>query len=701
MGRRNNNSGGGGQNRGTSNSQGSGRGGKSQGQGRSGGGGGGQSKGGGDWRDKKRGGGDRGPRKVSTEVYEGVVDHVNARFAFIRSAELEKDVYINSRDLNGAIDGDKVHFRTIGQHRDKISGEVKDIIKRRHDKMVGVLELSDKGYGFLKPDSRKIHQDVFIAARNINDAKDGEKVWVEVIEWSEDYERGPEGKIIEILGEAGTHDVEMHAILYEFDLPLEFPAEVEQEANEIPDTISEAEIKKRRDMRGVTTFTIDPVDAKDFDDALSIQKLDDGYWEIGIHIADVTHYLREGTALEEEAYKRATSVYLVDRVVPMLPERLSNNLCSLVPNEDRLCFGAIFEINDEGQLRKEWYGRTVIHSDRRFAYEDAQERIETGQGDYVEEIQTLNAIAKKFKAKRFAAGAISFESAEIKFKLDEQNRPIEVFPKVRKDAHKLIEEFMLLANRKVAEFCYGWKGRKQDNPMIYRTHEPPDPEKVQSFASFASRFGYQLQTDGKALAASMNKMTEQLAGKPEEGILQSLAIRTMSKAIYSTEARGHYGLAFDHYSHFTSPIRRYPDVMVHRLLQTYLDNQPPKDRAPYQEATEHCSDREKKAADAERASIKYKQVEYMTAHVGEEFDGIISGVAEFGVFVEMNAFGCEGLIRTADLDGDEYIHEPDQYRIIGRFHGQTFTFGDPLRVKVIAAKLDRRSIDLELVSRPD
>ncbi|MEO0332106.1 MAG: ribonuclease R, partial [Bacteroidota bacterium] len=504
-------------------------------------------------------------------------------------------------------------------------------------------------------------------------------------------------KVTRVLGKAGEHQAEMHSIIAEFGLPFDFPKSVEQEADKIRAGITKKEIAKRRDFRQVTTFTIDPVDAKDFDDALSIQKLDNGLWEIGVHIADVTHYLQLDTALEEEAQDRATSVYLVDRVIPMLPEKLSNELCSLRPEEEKLTFSAVFEMDNEGQIKREWFGRTVIYSDRRFAYEEAQERIDTQKGDFAEEIIQLNNLAKKIRNERFGQGAISFETTEVRFRLDEDGTPVEVIPKVRVDAHKLIEEFMLLANKKVAEFVYNYQNKKEKNTFVYRVHDYPNVEKIADFAQFAQRFGYKLHTTDDKISNSINELMLAVEGKPEQDILQSIAIRTMAKAIYTTEAKGHFGLAFKHYSHFTSPIRRYPDVMTHRLLAHYLDGGKSLDAEPYEKLCEHSSEREKRAADAERASVKYKQVEYMTKREQQEFDGIVSGVTEWGVYVEMVQSKCEGMVRMADMNDDYYEFDAQNFRVIGRRRKRIIALGDKVKVKVIKTDLDRRTIDLEFV----
>ena len=514
-----------------------------------------------------------------------------------------------------------------------------------------------------------------------------------------------EGEVLEVLGKAGTHETEMHAILAEFGLPYKFPEEVEAESNAISEVIEKDEIKRRRDMRDVTTFTIDPADAKDFDDALSVQLLENGHFEIGVHIADVSHYVRPNTALEREAYARATSVYLVDRTVPMLPEKLSNNLCSLRPNEDKLTFSVVFELNENAKIVNEWFGRTVTHSDKRFTYEEAQEvleaaaRGEEAAGPFAKELTLLNQLAYKLRDERFAKGAVNFETTEVKFRLDENGKPLGLYTKIRKDAHKLIEEFMLLANKRVPEYIYRKsKNKEQPNTMVYRIHEEPDMEKLRMFAAFASRLGYKMKLDDeKVVAKSLNQLMSELEGKPEQNALEQLAIRTMAKARYSTEDVGHFGLAFRRYSHFTSPIRRYPDMMAHRLLQHYLDGKPSPDRAEYEPACKHSSSREQLAANAERASIKYKQVEFMASMDPERvWDGIITGVTEFGLFVEITETASEGLVRMNDLNDDFYELDKENYRLVGKRTQRFYTFGDTVKVKVKDTNISRRSMDLTL-----
>ncbi|WP_018341978.1 ribonuclease R [Cytophaga aurantiaca] len=643
----------------------------------------------------------------------GRLDFVNPRFGYVipiteGGEKAEHDIWISGNKIGGALDGDIVRValykRSGGGNKGTKSaeGEIVEVVERKRTSFVGRIEVSAR-HAFVIPDGRKMHVDIFVPKEFINGAKTGEKVLVDITNWPTREEKSPTGKVTEVLGMAGENETEMHAILAEFGLPYEFPETVLKAAEAIKAETSEAEIKKRRDMRDTLTFTIDPEDAKDFDDALSFKYLDNGNWEIGIHIADVSHYIEPGDILDKEAYRRATSVYLVDRCVPMLPERLSNELCSLRPNEDKLTFSAIFEIDADSKIHTEWFGRTIIHSNRRFSYEQAQEVLETLQGDLPKELTILNTLAKKMRDQRFKEGAISFETVEVKFRLDSTGKPLEVVPKVRKDAHKLIEEFMLLANKRVAEFVFNLKkGGKESNTMVYRTHDAPNPEKLAALSTFAKRFGHKVELDDEhTIAKNLNKLSDEVEGKPEQNVLQSLAIRTMSKAIYSIEPDMHFGLAFKHYSHFTSPIRRYPDVMAHRLLQHYLDGGKSADKDYYIDACEHSSAQEKLAAEAERSSIKFKQVEFMQSSIGKEFAGIVSGVTEFGMFVELVETKCEGMVRLADLEDDFYEVDMDNYRIVGKKNKRMITLGDSVQVIVKSTNLERRTIDLELVNNSD
>ena len=605
--------------------------------------------------------------------------------------------------MNGALDGDTVQVEiTRPQSRgDKNpEGRVVEIVKRARNNVVGKIKVF-KNYALLSPDVKGFHENIFIPKEKLLGAVSDDLVIADIVTFPAPGVQAS-GVVTAVLGRSGDNNAEMHAIMAEFGLPVEFPADVLAEARGIGEEISTAELRRRRDVRDVLTFTIDPHDAKDFDDALSFRRLENGNVEVGIHIADVSHYVTPGTRLEEEAFRRATSVYLVDRTIPMLPEKLSNNLCSLRPNEDKLAFSAIFEMNQEARVVKEWFGRSVMHSDRRFSYEEAQEILE-GKPDeeYAPVLQQLNALAHRLRDDRFRNGAFNFETDEVKFHLDETGKPLGVYRKVRKDAHKLIEEFMLLANRQVATWVFK-KAPKGSEPytMIYRVHEPPNPTKLETFAKFAKKMGYTVKTGSNAqLSQSLNRLMLDVEGKPLQNVLESLAIRTMSKARYSTENLGHFGLAFTHYSHFTSPIRRYPDIMAHRMLQHYLDGGKSLPAADYESKAEHSSAQEKLAAEAERASVKYKQVEYMSFQSRNEvFAGLVSGVADFGIFVELDGMGAEGMVRLADLADDYYEYDADNYRVVGRKSGRVIGFGQSVKVKVKATDMERRSIELELVS---
>lgn len=628
----------------------------------------------------------------------GIVDHVNPRFAYVVTGEEgKKDVYIRTQDLGSALHGDTVAVSLSGRKTgESPEGKVTEIVKRSRTRFVGKIELS-KTFGFVVPDFKKVYQDFFIYPENLNGAKTNDKVLFEVTKWA-DGDKSPEAKVVEILGKSGENEAEIHSIMAEFDLPFRFPENVLKESEKIAEGISKEEIKKRRDFREVLTFTIDPEDAKDFDDALSFKKLENGNFEIGVHIADVTHYVKPGNVLDDDALDRATSVYLVDRTVPMLPERLSNGLCSLRPKEDKLTFAAVFEMDTKAKVLKEWYGRTIIHSDHRFSYEQAQEVIESGSGKFAEELKILNELHHLLRKERFKKGAVNFETTEVKFKLDAKGKPLAVIPKVRKDAHKLIEEFMLLANKGVATFIFKRKKGEERETFVYRTHDLPNPEKLESFSEFAKQFGHKLQIEDAAVSRSLNKLMDEIEGKPEQNVLQSLAVRAMAKAKYTTEAKGHFGLAFDHYTHFTSPIRRYPDMMVHRLLQHYLDHGKSVAKKEFEEKCIHSSEREKRAADAERASIKYKQVEYMSMAEDKPYDGIITGVTDFGVFVEIVETKCEGMARLADMKDDFYEFDEKNYRVIGRRRKKIYRLGDKVKVRIKKTDVDRRLIDLVIVT---
>jgi ribonuclease R len=612
-------------------------------------------------------------------------------------SEISEDIYIGSDNLNTGLHGDTVKINLFARRSgSRVEGEVVEVIKRKREEFVGVVELGHN-YAFVSPDDKRVPIDIFIPEGKINKARNGEKVVARVTDWSGEH-KNPIGEIIEILGKPGEHNTEMHAIIAEYGFANKFPDAVEKEAEKIPDVITKDEIAKRRDFRKITTFTIDPEDAKDFDDALSIEEVEDGIYEIGVHIADVSHYVTPGTVLDVEAFERATSVYLVDRTIPMLPEKLSNGVCSLRPQEEKLTFSAVFKLNTEGEVLDKWIGKTVIYSDRRFAYEEAQDRIESKVGDFAKEINILNDIALILRKARFKNGAVNFETEEVKFKLDENYKPIGIFKKVRKDAHKMIEEFMLLANRTVAEFVHKMKGEKQPKTFVYRVHEPPSEEKLKLFNLFAARFGLSIQTTSqKAISTSFNNLLNDVEGKPEQNIVQNMAVRSMMKAYYSTKKTSHYGLAFDFYTHFTSPIRRYPDLMAHRLLFSYLNNGKSANDAEYEERCKHSSQMEIQAADAERASVKYKQVEYIKEFIGEQFDGIISGVTEWGIYVEITEYKCEGLVRLANLTDDFYDYDEFNQWIIGRRSRKIFQLGGEIKVVVRQADLQKRQIDLDVV----
>jgi ribonuclease R len=641
---------------------------------------------------------DRPRRDPNTLI--GTVALATPRFAFVVREDGEgDDIRVFTDQLRYALDGDLVRVRLRGIRDGRVTGDVVEVLKRQRTEVVGRLQLHGS-IGFVKPDNRKAYFDVMVPPEGLAESRDGDKVLVRVTEFPDHEGQGknPVGTIVRNFGAAGENEAEINAIMAEFGLPFEFPSAVEEEADAIPTIISKDEIAKRRDFRDILTFTIDPADAKDFDDALSLRALENGHYEVGVHIADVTHYVRPGTELEREGKSRATSVYLVDRVIPMLPENLSNGLCSLRPNEDKLTFSAVFEIDEKGKVHESWFGKTIIHSDRRFSYEEAQERIESGEGDYAEEINLLNRIAKNLSAARFRKGAISFETQEVKFKLDADGKPLGVYVKERKDAHKLIEEFMLQANKGVAEFVFNKRKTKPRLTMVYRTHDAPDPDRLENFALFALKFGHKLNlANPKKVSTELNKLSEDVVGKPEQNVIQGLAIRSMAKATYTTEPLGHFGLAFAHYSHFTSPIRRYPDMMAHRLLEHYLEGGKNVPAEPVEEECKHSSAREKLAANAERASIKYKQVEYIGTHIGEQFTGVVSGLTERGIYVEIEANKCEGMVRISDIPGDTYELDKDNYRLVGRGSKRIIQFGDELQVIVTSANLLDRTIDMELV----
>lgn len=647
---------------------------------------------------------ERGKYSVSMrqKLQQGKLEVTRDGYGFVVLEEGEEkidDIFIAPKKMGKALNGDTVQIRVTRGRRagTRAEGEVVEVIERANHVFIGRIEILSQA-AFFFPDDPKINHEFFIPAESLHNAKPGEKVLVKLVDWPL---HNPVGEVTKILGKAGENETEMHAILFQFGFDPEFPEDVEKEALAYPDRIPVEELKKRRDMRKVTTFTIDPADAKDFDDALSYQKLENGMVEVGVHIADVSYYVRPGTALDREAYNRATSVYLVDRTVPMLPERLSNGLCSLVPHQDRLCFSAIFELDADGKIHQEWFGRTVIHSDHRFSYEDAQAVLEAEEGDYAEELLDLNRLAKIFQAKRFKNGSINFEDDEVKFELDEKARPVRVYRKVRKDAHKMIEDWMLTANRKVTE--YVTKLRKGiPLPFIYRIHDQPNDEKLQVLKRFVHTLGYKLELeDSRAIAKSLNALIEDVNGKPIQGMIQTLTVRTMAKAIYSSENIGHYGLGFPHYTHFTSPIRRYPDLMVHRMLAQYLDKDFSGNVERLEAMARHCTARERRAVEAERASIKHKQVEYLEDRIGQQFEGIVSGVTNWGIYVELLDSRCEGMVGLHDMQDDYYEVDSENYCVRGRQSGNIIRLGDRVLIEVKGANLRSRTIDYLLISQLD
>ena len=662
---------------------------------------------------------DRGKFKaiVNTEYHTGILDLAAKGNGYIISEDFEDDVFIASNNINKALNGDEVEFYAYKRrHRGKIEGEITSIIKRAKTEYVGTIQIHDKkNFAFVVCDSNKMYKDIFVPINKINNAEDGDKVLVSLEDWPEKAD-SPNGKVIQVLGKPGEHSTEIHAILAEYGLPLEFPHEVETYANNIDISIKPEEIAKRRDMRKDLTFTIDPKDAKDFDDALSFTVLDNGLYEIGIHIADVSHYVQPGTVLDDEAYERATSIYLVDRVVPMLPERLSNGACSLRPHEEKYTFSAVFQMNDKCEIKNEWFGRTVTYSDARFAYEEAQAIIESKTNDIPEAVSLtgkayktdqaiadavlkMDELAKKMRSQRMREGAISFDKIEVKFNLDEEANPIGIHFKTSKDANKLIEEFMLLANRKVSEFVGKQKPKKT---FVYRVHDEPKADKLEQLQTVVARFGHKLNIKDKAsIASSLNNLLKDVVGKKEQNLVDTLTIRTMSKAEYTTHNIGHYGLAFEYYSHFTSPIRRYPDVMAHRLLQQYLEGEKSANEAIYDEKCKHSSNMEYLATKAERDSIKYMQIRYMQDHDDEEFLGVISGVTDWGIYVEIISNKCEGMVSVRDMKDDHYQFDQDQYAVVGNKTGKTFQLGEEVIVKVKNADLTKKHLDFYMVGKPE
>ena len=666
---------------------------------------------------------ERGKFKINADrKYSiGTLDITSNGNGYFISDDYEDDIFIPNNNLGKGLHQDtvKAYIYKIRSGK-KLEADVVEILERAKTEFVGVLQ-KNKNFGFVVPDNNKMYADIFISENKMNSAEHGDKVQAKIIDWPKNS-KNPFGKITTVLGKPGDHNTEMHSILLEYDLPYEFELEVEKEAENLSIDITKEEISKRRDMRKDLTFTIDPKDAKDFDDALSFTKLENGNYEVGIHIADVSHYLEPKTILDDEAYKRATSVYLVDRVVPMLPEMLSNGVCSLRPHEEKLTFSAVFEINKKAQIIKEWFGRTVTYSDQRFAYEEAQSIIENcvisdaiqpykmPEGisitdkayevtkEVVEATLKLDELAKILRKKRMKQGAISFDRVEVKFNLDEEANPVGVFFKESKDANKLIEEFMLLANKKVAEYIGFSKGKATNRTFIYRVHDEPNDEKLASLQNMVRKFGYKINTDTKETTSeSLNQLLSDVHGKAESNMIETLTIRTMSKAVYTTQNIGHYGLAFDYYSHFTSPIRRYPDVMTHRLLQHYLDGGDTPKADKFEEKCKHSSNREELASKAERSSIKYMQVKYMQDHKDEVFDGVITGTTEWGIYVEISSNKCEGMVRIRDIKSDFYVFDDKQHAIIGQSSKKMYQLGDEVKIQVKKADLERKHLDFNLV----
>jgi ribonuclease R len=626
----------------------------------------------------------------------GIVDLTPNGSAYILADEFPVKIFVAQANLNHALHGDKVKVYLYAKRKSRrFEGEVVEILERSKKVFVGIVSISTH-FAFLIPVNKQMPYDIFIPLNKLNNAENGQKAIAKIIDWPQGV-KNPIGEIIEVLGKPGDNEVEMHAILAEFELPLRFPEKVLEAAGKINRTITPADYRERRDFRKISTFTIDPEDAKDFDDALSIRKLKSGNWEVGVHIADVTYYINENSILDKEACKRATSVYLVDRVVPMLPEHLSNNICSLRPHENRLCYSVVFELDDQANVLKEWFGRTIICSNKRFTYEEAQRIIETGKGELKDEIIRLNQLAQILRQQRLINGSLDIERIEVKFDIDEKGTPLGILFKENKKSNQLIEEFMLLANRKVAEFI-GGKTREKPKVFVYRIHDKPNQEKLHSFIYVIKKFGYRIDTSThKKLCNSINKLLKDVQGKREQNLVETLALRSMAKAKYSIKNIGHYGLAFSHYTHFTSPIRRYPDIMVHRLLDSYLNKEASKDEKKYKTLCNHSSEMELRAIEAERASIKYKQVEFLADKVGRQFDGIITGVADWGIYIEISENKCEGLVPIRDLDDDFYELDEGNFCITGRYSYKRYQLGDPARVEIIRINLPKKQVDLKLV----
>ena len=637
-----------------------------------------------------------GPKK---QYVEGTVDMKSTGKAYVMlDDEAGEDVFIASGNTGKALHGDRVRVAMFPKRKDKKpEGEIVEVLQRKHTDFVGIVHISH-GYVYVVPDMDSVPVDIFVPKGEVHGAKNGQKVVVHLVDWPENS-GNPFGEIIRVLGNPGENNVEMESILLAHDYPLEFSKEVEKEAAAIPTRISRSEIGKRKDFRKVFTITIDPADAKDYDDAISLQKLPNGHWEVGVHIADVSYYVKPGSAIDEEAYNRGTSVYLVDRTIPMLPEKLCNNVCSLRPNEDKLTFSAVFEMDDEARVLNHWIGRTIIRSCRRYAYEEVQAIIEGGEGDYKEQILTFHHLATKLREKRMAQGSLNFHSEEVKFILDEKGKPIDTYIRVQNESHELIEDFMLLANRTVAETFGKPESQWHNCTFVHRVHDEPNPEKLNNFLRLISRLGYTMDISSRIkLVKSYNKLFEDVEGKGEKNLVETVAIRTMAKAVYSTENIGHYGLSFDYYTHFTSPIRRYPDLMVHRLIERYLlENQGSVNKKQFDEYCKHTSEMEKQAEEMERQSVKYKQAEYLQDKIGQVFDGLISGVSKWGLYVELKGNKCEGLVRYDDMPGDYYYLDEENFRVIGQQSGRVIQLGDEVQVIVKKVDLLKRQMDFELI----
>ncbi|MEO6813859.1 MAG: ribonuclease R [Ginsengibacter sp.] len=635
-------------------------------------------------------------KKKPEPLIKGTLDITRSGMGYVIAEGRDKDVLVRPQDFNKAMHGDTVRVKIKESNGRRTEGVVEEVVERKQTEFIGNIEVSEN-FAFFKPDSQKAMPDFYISKKNLNGAKDKERVVVKFLGW-EKGEKKPEGEVVTVLQAKDASDMAMKEIIIQNGFSLEFPKIVLDEAGSLDETITEDELKKRRDYRDVLTFTIDPADAKDFDDALSIKKLSDNDFEIGVHIADVSHFVMPGSEMDKTGYERATSVYLPDRVNPMLPEKISNGLCSLRPNEDKYCFSVIFKINNKGKVKDYWLGKTFIHSDHRFNYDEVQVIIEAGNGKYNEEITLLNSLAKNFRKERFKNGAINFSSTEVKFQLDETGKPLGIIVKESKESHQLIEEFMLLANRTVATHVSKIKINKKPIPFPYRIHDTPDEEKLKPFVAFAKKFGYKFDMkDEKAIAESFNQLMLDVHGKPEQHVLEQLGIRTMAKAIYTTENIGHYGLGFENYCHFTSPIRRYPDIMVHRVLHEILENNVHPDKN-MEEKCKHCSARERAAMEAERAGNKYKQVEFMKDKVGEDMEGVISGVSSFGFWVETVNEKCEGLVNVKDLaEYDDFRHDDTDYALVGIRTGKKFRMGDTVQIKLVAANLEKRQLDFDWI----